>query len=51
MPKKIYTEAQLYDLLWNKAEEIEKIPGARDLNSDPNLPKYQVFIDDCVAVK
>lgn len=45
MAKKIYTEAELYELLWNKAEEIEKIPGARDINSDPDLPNYQVFID------
>lgn len=45
MAKNKYTEAELYDLLWNKAEKIEKIPGAREINSDPNLPDYQVFID------
>jgi len=45
MAEKIYTEAELYDLLWEKADEIEKIPGARDINSDPDLPDYQIFIE------
>jgi hypothetical protein len=38
-----YTEEELYKLLWKKAEKIEKVPGAREINSDPFLPDYEVF--------
>jgi hypothetical protein len=40
-----YTEEELYEMLWQKAEEIEKIPTAREINSDPFLPNYEVFVE------
>lgn len=43
MKKDKYTEEELYELLWQKAEELEKVPGARDINNDPSLPDYEVF--------
>ena len=45
MAEEEYTEEELYNLLWNKAEEIEKIPSAREINSDPFLPNYEIFTD------
>ncbi|RAK12540.1 hypothetical protein C8C77_105102 [Halanaerobium saccharolyticum] len=45
MRKEKYSEEELYQLLWQKAEEIEKVPGAREINSDPFLPDYEVFTD------
>ena len=30
-------------MLWEKAEKIEKVPTAREINSDPELPDYEVF--------
>lgn len=43
MKKDKFTEKELFELLWQKAEEIEKIPGAREINSDFKLPDYEVF--------
>jgi hypothetical protein len=43
MSDKKYTEEELYQLLFEKAEEIEKVPGVREINSDPRLPNYEVF--------
>ena len=45
MAEEKYSKEELYQLLWQKAEEIEKVPGARELNSDPKLPDYTVFTD------
>ena len=45
MKKKKYREKALLQLLWQKAEQIEKVPGAREINSDPELPDYEVFTD------
>lgn len=45
MSKEKYTEEKLYEMLWKKAEEIEKVPGAREINSDPLLPNYEVFTE------
>ena len=45
MVKEKYTEEELYELLWEKAAAIEKVPGAREINSDPGLPAYEVFTD------
>lgn len=45
MPKEKYTEEELYEMLWDKAEEIEKVPTAREINSDPFLPNFEVFTD------
>jgi hypothetical protein len=45
MTEEKYTEEELYQMLWEKAEEIEKVPTAREINSDPELPNYEVFID------
>ena len=40
-----YNKEELYNMLWEKAEEIEKVPTAREINSDPELPNYEVFTD------
>ena len=32
MSDKKYTEEELYQLLFEKAEEIEKVPGVREIN-------------------
>ena len=45
MAEEKYSNEKLYQLLWQKAEEIEKVPGAREINSDPELPDYEVFTD------
>jgi hypothetical protein len=45
MKEEKYTEEELYKMLWEKAEKIEKVPGAREINSDPELPSYEVFTD------
>jgi len=45
MAEKEYLEEELYEMLWNKAEEIEKIPSAREINKDPFLPNYEVFTE------
>jgi len=43
MSDKKYTEEELYQLLMEKAKEIEKVPGVREINNDPRLPNYEMF--------
>jgi len=45
MEKEKYTEEELYEMLWQKAEDLEKVPGTREINSDPFLPDYEVFVE------
>lgn len=45
MERENYTEKELYNMLWEKAEELEKVPTAREINSDHKLPNYKIFVE------
>jgi hypothetical protein len=46
LDKEKYSKEELYEMLWKKAEKVEKIPTAREFNNDPFLPNFKVF-NDC----
>jgi hypothetical protein len=38
-----YSKQELIELFKNKAEELQKVPSAADIDADPKLPSYKVF--------
>lgn len=38
-----YSKQELIELFKNKAEELQKVPSAADIDADPELPSYKVF--------
>ncbi len=41
-----FNHEELKEMLIQKAEEIEKVPGCREINQDPELPQYKRFKEE-----